>query len=276
MLGDSIVAYDYRQRRLTTFDRAGKVLPTKTLPVVSSFGLDLTGRMSCGPWLGYVGGGINPPGQSVIFRDTISLVALTASLERVAFRLGPFPGPMTVGISKGQGKTPARLVGLAPFGARLVFGVADSLIYTMDTATNQIVFWSCDGRRRNTIVVPLPERPIPPDAIRRLKQREMTSLCAKPSQDFIDAWYSPANLPKALPRVRTIVPGAAGDLWVEQYEADPEAASTWWVLDIRGRTLATLGAPAGFRIKSVTRDRVGGVFTDEDGVESLRIYWVIK
>ena len=272
ILGDSTVAYDYNHRRLTIFSPDGTVLPTPPLPPSGRIGLAVSGRLRCGSWFASQIEALGRPGQSGLTRDSIHVAILSSGLERITHELGPFPAVTSVVISSGQGQAARMAVGIALFGASTLWGIADSLIYTMDTATPELVFWGCDGRRRHSITVPLPERPVPADVVQRLKERAASLARSEVSRSLAEARFASINLPKRLPRVRGILWGPQGELWLEQYEADPRASSTWVVLDLRGRTLATLRSPDGFRFKSVTRDRVAGVYTDEDGVESVRVY----
>lgn len=120
------------------------------------------------------------------------------------------------------------------------------------------------------------------DVVERLKQKALASAPRSvPSEAFrqlTEARFAPASLPPWMPIAREILPGPRNTLWVQQYEADPDAASTWLVLDTRGwgRSIATVRNPERFRIKSVLADRVAGVYTDEDGVESVRVYQILK
>jgi hypothetical protein len=166
------------------------------------------------------------------------------------------------------------MVGIARIAHRTLSGAADSLVYTMDTATPELKLWSCDGRLLRTVRVPIPaDRPIPRDVVVRLRDAATANVPAD-RRPAIEAMYSADNLPGSLPTVRSIVAGS-GQLWLNQYEADSRAESTWWVIDHSGRVLATLRSPAGFLIRSVQPGRVAGVYTDEDGVESIRVYGVM-
>ena len=274
-LGDTVVAFDAGSRRLIGFLPDGK--PVTFPPVPSggsgSLSLYLDGRLACGNWLAPssygIGGGDS---RTSPVRDTMYVTLLSPGLERVVQRLGPFLGVASMGFFVGEGSARSGVVGISAFSPVTLSGVSDSMIYTMDTATPDLDLWDCRGQRRSRITVPIPERPVTPSAVERVKQKELAVSRVEMARRFVDTRYSAANLPRVFPRVRSIVSGPGGELWLEQYEADPEAASTWWVLALSGRVTARLQTPAGFRIKGVTRTHVAGVHYDADGVESIRVY----
>jgi hypothetical protein len=275
--GDSVLAYDFGQRRLVVFGLDGRVLPAPSRPPSGSrLGLRILGLLPCGSWLAQPIQAMGRPGQRGPMRDTMSVLLLSSGLDRVDHTLGLFPGPTTVTLSSGEGRSRRRAVGLAGVYATTLAGVADSLVFTLDTATPDLTFWDCTGRRRRSVVLPIPDRPLSSAVIARLKEQAVREARVEGERAFIDMRFAPANLPSRLPRVRSVVPGVRGELWVEQYEPNSQARATWWVLDRRGQVVATLTTPEGFRIRSVLRDRVGGVHTDSDDIESIRVYGIVR
>jgi hypothetical protein len=275
--GDSVLAYDFGQRRLVVYGLDGRVLPAPSrLPSGSRLGLQITGRLPCGSWLAQPVQAMGRPGQRGPERDTMSVLLLSAGLDRVEHTLGSFPGPTTVSLSTGEGQTRRMAVGVTAFYATTLSGVSDSLVYTLDTATPDFTLWDCAGRRRRFVILPMPERALSSSVVARLKEEALSDARVEGERAFIDARFAEGNLPARLPRVRSVVAGVRGELWVEHYEPDPRATATWWVIDRRGQVVATLTTPEGFRIRSVLRDRVGGVHTDRDGVESIRVYGITR
>jgi hypothetical protein len=275
--GDSVLAFDFAQRRLVVFALDGRVLPAPPRTAAESrLGLKIDGRLPCGSWLAEPVQAMGRPGQQGPLRDSISVLLLSSGLDRVEHTLGPFPGLTTVTLSSGEGRTRRMAVGLTPFYATTLTGVSDSLVYTLDTATPNLTLWDCAGRRRRSVVLPMPDRPLSSAVVTRLKERESRDSRGEAERALVDMRYARGNLPSRLPRVRSIVPGVRGELWVEQYEPDPRAQATWWILDRRGLVVATLATPEGFRIRSVLHDRVGGVHTDTDGLESIRVYGIVR
>ncbi len=94
------------------------------------------------------------------------------------------------------------------------------------------------------------------DVVERLKQKALASAPRSvPSEAFrqlTEARFAPASLPPWMPIAREILPGPRNTLWVQQYEADPDAASTWLVLDTRG---GGAGRSRRFAIRSAFASR---------------------
>jgi len=272
-IADTIFGYDHMLRRLTRFTPGGRLISVVRTGGDAGFDAGVSGRLACGgAWHGRPGQGLGRPGAKGPQREPDSAFVVSADLGRVLTRIGPFPGITEITIPMGQG---GAMVGIARIAHTTLSGAADSLVYTMDTATPELKLWDCDGRLLRTVRVPIPvDRLIPKQVLVRLRDAATASVPAE-RRAPIEAMYTSANLPNTLPTVRSIVAGA-GQLWVEQYEADPRAESIWWVMDHAGRILGTLRSPAGFRIRSVGAVQVAGVLTDAEGVESVRTYGVMR
>lgn len=78
--------------------------------------------------------------------------------------------------------------------------------------------------------------------------------------------------PAWLPPVRTVVAGRDGTTWLRRWDTAAEA--TWWVLDDRGRTLASVQAPAGMTLHAADLRHAWGVVLDADDVPSVVRYRV--
>lgn len=84
--------------------------------------------------------------------------------------------------------------------------------------------------------------------------------------------YGPDYLPKRLPSYSRLVAGSRGEVWVEHGTAAQTDATHYLVLSSSGTSVARLTTPAGFRIREVGTDYVAGVHTDDDGVQTVRVY----
>jgi hypothetical protein len=65
-------------------------------------------------------------------------------------------------------------------------------------------------------------------------------------------------------------------LWVHRYAAPGDTVHTWEVFR-RGEEFAgVLQVPRRFAIRDVSGDRVAGVWTDDMGVETVRVYRLVR
>ncbi|MHB1169739.1 MAG: hypothetical protein ACYC28_10720, partial [Longimicrobiales bacterium] len=62
-----------------------------------------------------------------------------------------------------------------------------------------------------------------------------------------------------------------GHLWVEEYTT-PGEPHAWSVFDPVGAFLGSVQVPADLQLTHVGRDAVFGVYRDESGLETVRVY----
>jgi hypothetical protein len=272
--GDTIAVFDDVLRRLTYFSTSGRVVSTTSLATGFDFGVgvSLRGRTGCGSWLAQAIRPLNPANSPDKFRDTINVVLLDAGLGRVERRIGSFPNRIYQRIMAGSLKG----VGAQMFGSMVLLEAADRDILLIDTGTPEVRRAGCGGEPRSSINLPIPDRPVSREVLIRLKERMLSNPANSALRPAIEWRYDPANAADRLPTLRSLLPGRGGELWFEQFDADPRDPATWWVANAAGRVIGILPAPAGYRIRSIGPDLVAGVYRDEDDVESVRVYRIIR
>jgi hypothetical protein len=70
----------------------------------------------------------------------------------------------------------------------------------------------------------------------------------------------------------SLVPGHAGEIWVQVYVGLRTAAARYLVVGADLKLLAWVSLPAGLRVSEVGADSITGVHQDPDGVETARVY----
>jgi len=65
---------------------------------------------------------------------------------------------------------------------------------------------------------------------------------------------------------------SSGEIWIERYTTESRAPAQYIILSSAGKQLATLDAPAGFRIHDAGADWVLGVSSTADGAVSVHAY----
>ncbi len=79
-------------------------------------------------------------------------------------------------------------------------------------------------------------------------------------------------LPDSLPATTDVLIDPEGRVWLGRADAVPVDAGPWVVFAADGTHLARVGMPSGFRPTAIGDTTVLGVWTDDLGVESLRLY----
>jgi streptogramin lyase len=109
-------------------------------------------------------------------------------------------------------------------------------------------------------------------------------------QDFTDAHFGQvadrfpqmasalAEIPRPnqAPAFSSLLVDRENNLWVQDYPSPSAAFASWTVFDPRGAMLGQVPLPAAFRPTDIGADHVLGVWTDELGVERIRVYSLRK
>ncbi|MEZ4457182.1 MAG: hypothetical protein R2882_11630 [Gemmatimonadales bacterium] len=93
---------------------------------------------------------------------------------------------------------------------------------------------------------------------------------------LIEATYSPNNLPANLPAFETLVAAGTGEIWVERPAQRRGEPVQYVVLAQTGVPIARVQLPEGVRVTDAGRDYVVVVHRDEDGVETVRVYRLVR
>ncbi len=81
-----------------------------------------------------------------------------------------------------------------------------------------------------------------------------------------------APLPEVFPAFSAIHLDQEGRLWVQEYEMPRADRSRWLVFSTEGAYLGLVWIPVEFEITDVATDRILGVWTDDLGVPTIRVY----
>jgi len=135
--------------------------------------------------------------------------------------------------------------------------------------TFEIQEWSQGGDLSKVIRLARGTRAMPQDVVTEWEERllEMNSRSR--------ALWGAIPLPDRLPAYEQLLLDRAGNLWVAEYLV-LEETPTWQVFAPDGRWLGTVATPADGRIMDIGEDYVLGVWRDEMGVETVRMYGLVK
>jgi hypothetical protein len=166
-----------------------------------------------------------------------------------------------------------------PFRAHGSFTVGAGRLFTTFDSTHTIHVRSLEsGDIERTIVT----REVP----RRLTQEMIDYVEPRPagaprlgvepgaSRERIEALMPPP--PPTLPAIGSMTVDAVGNLWVRRYYVPADTTHEWWIYDTSGRLIAQLVNRTRFRITEIGADHVLGVYRDEDDVETIRRYALVR
>ena len=157
-----------------------------------------------------------------------------------------------------------------PFtGYGQVAPTADGFCYAWGTAP-AIECFDLDGRLRRVIHAPIPTRPVTEadvsrywdDALAAAKGRMVEIL--RRSRDWM-------VFPDAFPAFATLLSDDRGRVWAQVYPL-PHAEERRWLTFEGGRAVGEVRVPGPLKVLDVHGDRVVGVWTDDMGIEYVRVY----
>jgi hypothetical protein len=165
------------------------------------------------------------------------------------------------------------------------FGFANSALVALDvisasadrvwignSATGTIRLLNADGSAVSTVPPLAAPRPFDIAKLDAVSKRLQAGLDNADRRARIAAQYSRAARPARAPVFTRFVSGTNGEMWVELYREDPNAAAEFRVLNRDGRTIAAVTMPAGVRVEDVGSDYVLGTIKDADDVPSVVVY----
>jgi hypothetical protein len=86
-----------------------------------------------------------------------------------------------------------------------------------------------------------------------------------------------APYPKAMPAYTDLKADRDGNLWIQEPGKPGDTrGELWTVINPEGRVLGTVRTPQGLAVKQIGSDWVLGTTLDEEDVEHLRLYQLVK
>jgi hypothetical protein len=273
--GDTVAIYDRVLRRITTIleDGAPRLLATLPLTIRDDRainGVTVEGRLPDGRWL--VRAELRPDlklrgVQRIPSRSGLAASSGTGSIEW----LTEAPD-MAVIVSNPAGSQKMVDVVAGAFPPSFIQAVSGSAVWFGDTATDTIVRIDVATGARKTIKLLDPAAPVTRAMVDAARARDLAAARSPKERELVEVEYAAANVPPRLPAFEALVPGTAGELWVQIPAASRSAPARYLVLSASGSAIARVAVPAGFRAMDIGRDYVVGLHQDADGVEAVQTF----
>lgn len=271
--GDSLGVWDAALRRLSVFDAQGQLGRMTTLrftrgpipPVLGAFG-DGTLLVADAAASGQAA----PPGTA--WRDTLVYLRVAGD-GTVTDTLGRFPGAEWYAAPGPTGRVNSR-----PFGRQLAAAVQGNGFYVGTGDGYEIIAFAANGAER--VRFRKPYRPVslgPKDIDEHQATMVYVGGTAEERRERA-AQLRAAPYPQTLPPYIGLELDTRGNVWVrEPYEPGKlYESSRWSVFDSTGQWVATARGPGRFKVLQIGPDWVLGTQTDEDDVEHVRLYPLIR
>ena len=280
LAGNSLVAFDARQLRVSYFDENGDFVRSTPVrggeaPVLQALGMFADGAL-------------------LVWVPTIPAAPQRTGLRRTAERLFRFAtdGSSMDSVGWGAGResfayqTGRGFVGSAPhFGRSTQYAAYGRFFYVADNDTYEIKVYSTAGELQSVIRKKHDNLPVTSSDIEVIQKRvakRLESITSNMAPVFRQM-YQEMPFPEAMPAFgrsdsseRTFHVDALGNVWVMEYNRPGDDSKRWTVFDTAGILLGTLRVPDDLVISNIGPDYVLGVRLDDLDVEHVMMYGLVK
>jgi hypothetical protein len=152
-------------------------------------------------------------------------------------------------------------------GDRVVLGGNDAYelaVYTPQGALERLI------RRRQE------PRPVTDESVAAVREARLAAVTNPQRRREMERAFADMPRPATMPFYEDALVDDAGNLWVRDFQPDPDAPPVWTVFDAQGRMLGPVSMPLGFRPMQIAEDLVVGVARDDLDVEHVLVYGLEK
>jgi hypothetical protein len=269
--GDTLRVYDWGQLRVSVFSPDGEYRRSFMLGTGGGGG-------TLRPETAFANGAIIASTQSSVDmssapgvrRDT-SLLWLFDPDGRLVDSLGRYPG------SEAWIDRTERSMSVQdrPFGKHLTVRAHGTAVYIGSGDSHELTVLTGSGSNRRTLRWSAPTVPITPQVVDAYIAATVADAPTR-ARASVTAKLGRAPFPATMPAYATFVIADDGKVWVGRYLVRGQGErQTFDVFDTAGITHGSVEMPPRFSLAQVTRDRVIGIWRDEDGVAHVRVYRLI-
>ncbi len=268
---DSLIVYDPQGGRVTSLGLDGRVRSTTDVAALQGPGFPVVrGRLADGSLLVVFVRGFGRDAQGGVVRDSISL-AIRDPRSGNLRDAGRFPSYASY-VRAAAGAM--EVVGI-PFSPTTLFATDGAGYWIGTTDRFRIDRVDASGRVRVSARREAEPRRVAPADVRR--EVEATAGAGDPGAlREAEKLFAEIPVPATMPFFDALLADADGNLWVRAYAPRETEPRSWSVFDSAGRWLGEVTVPARLRLLEIGTEHVLAVATDQDDVERLVRYRLIK
>lgn len=271
---DTLVAFDWQNRRISTFDPDGNFVRSVTLEALAPappshvhVGMFVDGSLLIGAQRLFASGTI----RSGVHDDTIFHLRFDprgATYDTV----GRHPGAQSYILAHDEGLEVVPL----PFGRRPRAAVYRDGYYFGRGDSYAIDHYSAAGELERSIRWLRPNERVTAADKDRYIERSLEAIDDEAERRVIESLLVGIPFPETTPAYAKLCIDSQGYLWVEDYRKPGDERPWWTVFDPDGLMLGRIEFPDRFTIHQIGRDFVLGTWIDEMDVEHVRLYALAK
>jgi hypothetical protein len=159
-----------------------------------------------------------------------------------------------------------------PFDVEPSAAVAADRIYIAPGERSEVQVIDSAGALRAIYRIMLPSQPVAQSEFDEVVARAVARAPDEAAAVELRRRYGTMEVPAVRPFFQNLLLDAGGNVWLEEFRADPQATPYWIVLDADGAVLGRLATPRGVTILQIGDDFVLGTMRDESDVEHVVRY----
>jgi len=272
--GDSLIVYDWRNRRISFFDdegNFGRSFQMKFLakgggfPIYTGVLTDRSLMVAVQEFL------MSGEMKTELRRDTVVYLR-TKPDGTLTDTLGALPGgEVYTNVDEGRA-----VAGVRPFGRYPQQVVSGSGFYYGSSDAYEIDYYDVKGRLKRIIRRAQPLTEITAEDIELYKQEQIEDAEQEGASQMIERLMATVPFPETMPPYSNFAVDVDDNLWVADYRRPGDEQPRWTIFDPAGQMLGVVVAPERFTIQQIGTDFVLGSWADEMDVEHVRLYELIK
>jgi hypothetical protein len=266
--GDSLLTYAMDQARITVFDvPRSKVATIPFVPTKVPGRMLVIGRLANGSWLAATW----PPSLSRHpdgpYRDTTIVGFWRSGVEGMR-TVGTFPN---LAFFADNGGTEFDLL-----TANTAFLVVGNELWVGTPEIRTITVYDATAKLVRQIRIPLEPARFDAAELRRVRDRRLSSVKRPADSARTSAMFAASKRPLGGPTFSRLLLGSDGRIWVEAFRLDRASSTEYVALDRTGRVVGRLTSPPGVRFSDIGADYALGVRKDENDVEIVELYTIVR
>ncbi len=278
--GDTLLAYDFRHRRISRWAPDGSFTDARALEGVDEGGFPFVdallpdGRVVF-TFRSFAAGDLPPPGE--VRRDPVE-VWVASPGDSASVLIGEFPGPEWLIMRQSETAQGARLISGAPPFARSTITTADADgVWVGDSDRPEVLRYGFDGTPQAVVRLSLAPVPVTDDLVARALAEQLDEANDAEEEDLARQRWEELPLPEFLPYFEELAVDGLGNLWIRAFQAPGDRTRTWYVLGADdGRWLGTVTFPDRVSPLEIGGETVLARFGDELDVTHVQMWELIK
>jgi len=278
--GDTILTYDFRQRRITRWTLDGTMVDARPLEGVDEGGFPYVETLLPDSRAVYTFRFFDfddPPVPGEVRRDPVE-VRVASPGDSAALLVGEFPGRAVVIFRESETAGGVRMIsGSPPFARTTAVEANEHGVWVGDTDRPEVRHFGLDGALQKIVKLPLEPVPVTPALVARALAAQLDNADGEEERDLARQRWEELPIPEFLPYFDALQLDRTGKLWVSAYRAPGDTTRSWYVVNAGyGNWLGTVTFPNRVSPLEIGENYILARFGDELDVEHIQIWELIK